>query len=630
MQTAGEGQFEERINQIVLENIDNEYFTVEELARRAGLSPSMLHRRLKKLTGKSSKAYITEIRLARARELIEEEDVTISEVAYKVGFKSPSYFIRVFKKYFKVSPGEYKSKPSVLPSQISFKQHKKVPGSYQVKTPGLISWISIIVMVFVLIGAGTVYLMMDTEAQEKSLAILPLQNLTGNPENEYLVDGMHDALIGQLGQIESLQVISRTSTLRYRNSEKSLQDIAKELDVNIIIEGSIAAAGDTIRIILQVIDVFPKERHLMSNEYYGEMGQVLRLHSSAVKDIAQNIKVNLTREEKQSLSDQRTVDPTTYRIYLRGIYHINQGTQESFDKGLDYLREVIEKDPADPFAYAGLALGYAIMGHGMVQSESAFRLARAAADKALILDPELDEAYTALALLYLYQSWDWALGKEAFEEAIARNPNNAVAHAHFAWYYVIAGAKEKSLYHARKAVTLEPMSPAYASWLAWLYYYYGDFENAELWAMESLTLNADLPYGNLILGWLYLREKKYQRALELHEKLPFNTPRWKWLRCRTYILSGNRDKAIAIWNDVNEYAEENWTNPFYIGMIAASLGYTDKAFELLNEACDKKYYPSYLIDIFPSVEFIRNDPRYTLLKHKLNLPDSDSFVAMKN
>jgi tetratricopeptide (TPR) repeat protein len=142
-------------------------------------------------------------------------------------------------------------------------------------------------------------------------------------------------------------------------------------------------------------------------------------------------------------------------------------------------------------------------------------------------------------------------------------------------------------------------------------------------------LKEDLPYGNLILGWLYLREQNYQKAVELHEKLPFDTPRWKWLRCRTYVMSGNRDKAMEIWDEVNEYAKENWSNPFYTGMIAATLGYKDKAFELLNEACEKKYYPTYLIDIFPSVEFIRNDPRYSLLKQKLNLPDSDVFLSLK-
>ena len=272
---------------------------------------------------------------------------------------------------------------------------------------------------------------------ERSIAVLPLHNLTGQVENNYFVDGMHDALIGELGQIGSLRVISRTSTLRYRDSNILLKDIAHELGVNTIVEGSIIGAGDSLRILIQLIDVYPKERHIFANEYPDGMHNVLTVQSSAVKDIAKKINVKLSKNEEQRLAKQRTVNPETYKAYLRGMYYLNQGTEESFEKGINYLQEAIDKDPGDPYAYAGLAVGYAMVGHGQLNSEEAFLRATSAAKKAIKLDPTIDEAYTALSILYLYDVWDWSLTKEAFENALANNPNNEIAHAHFAWYYVL-------------------------------------------------------------------------------------------------------------------------------------------------------------------------------------------------
>jgi AraC-like DNA-binding protein/TolB-like protein/tetratricopeptide (TPR) repeat protein len=629
-QPSIEDQFLATVRQIIENNISNENFTVEDLAQHARLSQSMLHRKLKRLTGKSTNVLIIEIRLAKAKELLENDVATVSEVAYRVGFKDPSYFNKVFKKYYHLSPGSVRKS---LPDNLiypSTDQSQELLGSSKSKGYGSFIKVIVIILIIIITAGGIYYLFSIMRPHEQSLAVLPLDNLTGQPENAYLVDGIHDALIGELGQIESLRVISKTSTLQYRNSKKTLKDIARELGVNTIVEGSVTIAGDTLRILLQMINVFPKERHLLTNEYYDDIHHVLTIHSTAVKDIVQKIRIKLTKEEEQFLTKSRTVDPETYKAYLRGMYYLNQGTQESFETGLSYLREAIERDPADPFAYAGLALGYAIMGHGMLYSERSFRLATAAANKALILDPTSDEAYTALALLYLYQSWDWPMAKEAFERAIAHNPNNEIAHAHFAWYYVLFGDMEKSIYHARKAVTLDPLSPSYNSWLAWLYYHNKEYDKAEYWARESLTLKENLPYGNLVLGWTYLHKKQYQKAIEAHEKLPFSTTRWKWLRCRTYVLTDNREKALAIWNEVEHNSEENWTNPFYTGMIAGTLGFTDKAFELLNEACEKKYYPASLIDVFPSAEFIRDDPRYNTLLQKLHLPYTKTLITAHN
>jgi TolB-like protein/AraC-like DNA-binding protein len=618
-------QFLSKIHQIIEDNLSNEHFSVEDLAQYAGLSRSMLHRKLIKLAGKSASDLIAERRLQKAKELLENNVATASEIAYKVGFNSPSYFTKVFKNYFHVSPGDVRKGAKVEPDQHANTNNKMAANP--IKNFFSSRKFIIALLTVIAVGVAAYYLINLVKAEEKSVAVLPLHNLTGLADNDYFVDGMHDALIGELGQISSLRVISRTSTLRYRDSKMLLKDIANELGVNTILEGSVIGAGDSLRILIQLIDVFPEERHLFAHEYKDEMHNVLSIQSTAAKDIAQKINLRLTRNEKERLAQSRKVDPETYKAYLRGMYYLNQGTEDSFEKGINFLQEAVDKDPGDAFAYAGLAVGYAFVGHGQLNSEEAFLRATSCARKAIKLDPTNDEAHTALSILYLYDVWDWPLAKEAFEYALINNPNNEVAHAHFAWYYILFNDKEKSIYHAKKAVMIEPFSPAYASWLALLYFQNQEYDKAEYWAKKSLLLKEDEPYGNLTLGWLSLRKKQYQQAIEYHEKLPCNDFYFKTLLGYAYAKAGQREKALALWREMEEFSKDHWVNSCYRGMMAAYLGFTDKAFELLNDAVKNKYFPITYINFYPCTEDIRKDYRYDELLQKMNLPYGKALLT---
>ncbi|UCH13260.1 MAG: hypothetical protein JSV22_09090, partial [Bacteroidales bacterium] len=447
----------------------------------------------------------------------------------------------------------------------------------------------------------------------------------------YFVDGMHDALIGELGQIKSIRVISRTSTLRYRKSDMILKDIASELGVNTIVEGSVSCSGDSLCFLIQLIDVFPKERHILTNEYKDGMQNVLKVQSSAVKDIAQNIRIKLSKDEEQRITKTRKVDPETYKDYLRGLYYLNQGTFESYETGIGYMQKAIKREPKEPLAHAGLALGYAQMAHGLITSEEAFRTAEASANKALKIDPSLDEAYIALAMLNTYNFWNWPKAEEAFENALAANHNNEIAHAHYAWYYVLFGDKEKSLYHAKMATILEPVSAVYHAWLGWLYYYFGEYEKAETSARKSLELSKDNPYGITVLGWAYLQKKQYQQALDVHEKLPKYYSAFKVILGYSYVYTGNSDKALALYNELEEESQQHWVSPLDRGMLAGMLGYTDKAFELITEACDHHCFNTNYVDVYlPMAEFLKDDPRYNELFKKMNLPYKELILASKS
>lgn len=309
------------------------------------------------------------------------------------------------------------------------------------------------------------------------------------------------------------------------------------------------------------------------------------------------------------------------------MYYLNQGKGESFETGINYMLKAIERDPGDPLAYAGLALGYAIRGHGMVAPVGSFRSAIAAADRAVRIDPTLDEAHTALALIYSYQLWDWPKVKDAFEKALTNNPNSAIAHAHYAFYYVHFDDRESAIYHAKMAITLEPFSASYHAWLAWLFFYYGDYDQAEAMANEALELQPEIPYGNLVLGWIHIKRKQYQKAVEVHNRLPTYEDYYKMLLGYTYIQSGERDKALALLDEMETSSKKEFVNPFHRGMLAGMLGFTDRAFELFNEACDHKYYPIIYIEIFPGIEALKDDPRYGMLMQRMNFPFNRSILT---
>ncbi|UCH14264.1 MAG: helix-turn-helix domain-containing protein [Bacteroidales bacterium] len=628
-QPSMDDQFLRITNQIILDNLDNENFSVEDLAQKAGLSRSMLHRKLIKLTGKSASDLITLKRLIKAKELLENDVATSSEIAYKVGFSDPSYFNKVFKKYYKVSPGDMRKKGAPDLEDLLKRPQPRILGLYKSKSL-LIKAVTTIA--FIIIIGGVIYFLIKSKIPvEKSLAVLPLDNLTGLPENTFIIDGMQDALIGELGQIKSIRVISRTSTLRYRDSDMLLPDIAKELGVNTIVEGSVQCLGDSLCLIIQLIDVFPKERHLLANEYIDNMHNALRIQKTAVKDIAHNINIRLSEDQEQLFTEARQVDPETYKDYLRGLYQLNLGTPESYYLGIDYMQKAIKRDPGEPLAHAGLALGYAQLGHGYLEAPDAFLTAEAAANKALKLDPTLDEAHIAIGMLNTYNFWDWPKAQKAYENALAQNPNNEIAHAHFAWYHVLFDNKEKSLYHAKMATVLDPLSPAYLSWLAWLYVYFEEFEQAEIAARNSLELMENLPYGNTVMGWVYLHKKEYQKAIETHKKLPLNYPFFKMVLAYTYVQAGDMDKAIALRNEVEEQAKQSWVNPFERGLLAGMAGDLDKAFKMLEEAVEHHYYPTNHINIMiPGMKFLDGDPRYDELFQKMNLPYKRELLVSKS
>jgi TolB-like protein len=272
-----------------------------------------------------------------------------------------------------------------------------------------------------------------------SIAVLPLENLSHDPEQEYFADGMTDALITDLSKIGSLRIISRTSAMHYKGINKTVPEIAKELNVDGIVEGSVMRSGNRVRITAQLIQA-RTDQHLWAESYERDLRDVLVLQSDVAQAVANEIKIKLTPQEQIQLRRRRPVDPEAYQLYLKGRYYWNRRTEEGFHRAIEYFSGAIEKDPNYALAYAGLADCYNLLGvFGYVPPRDAYPRGKAAATKALELDEELAEAHASLARNKIAFGWDWSGARREFERALELNPNYATAHYWYSYYYFAMG-----------------------------------------------------------------------------------------------------------------------------------------------------------------------------------------------
>jgi class 3 adenylate cyclase/TolB-like protein/Flp pilus assembly protein TadD len=439
-----------------------------------------------------------------------------------------------------------------------------------------------------------------------SIAVLPLENMSRDAEQEYFVAGMQEALIADLSRISALRVISRTSANAFRGATKTLPQIGRELSVANLIEGSVLRVKDQVRITVQLIDA-ATDNPLWTGTYDRNVADVLTLQRELARLIARQVAATITPEEAKRLASARAVDPATYEAYLRGMFQLNQFTPEGISKGMAYLNEAVAKSPAEPLAYAGLALGYTVIGHGTGPRE-AFPKAKAAALRALELDPDLAEAHAALAEIKLYYDWDWKGAEESFRHALALNPSLDFAHAHYAWLLQLTGRIEDSFDEMKTARQLGPLTPLWSAWLGWLYWDAGRYAEAEVEARRSLEVSPDYPWALHVLGGVQAAQGKFTEAIATHQRAAAVMPAIKWGLGQTYAVAGRRDEARQI-------AAELARNPgpkdlMMLGAIYGILGETDEAFRWMAAAYEAR------VDWFPWIANpsllgpLRGDPRF--------------------
>ena len=455
----------------------------------------------------------------------------------------------------------------------------------------------------------------------KSLAVLPLDNISGDPEQEYFPDGMTDALIAELGQIGALRVISRQSVMRYKGSDKPLPEIARELNVDAVVEGSVLRSGERVRVTAQLIGATP-ERHLWAETFDRDLGDVLALHSEVAQAIARKIEIAVTPQEQTRLASARPVNPEAHEAYLKGRYFLRRG---DWQRAIEFAQQAIEIDPGYAPGYELLAFSYYESGWAGVNPwREATRKARAAARKALEIDDTLAQAHSMLAVAQYIHDWDWAGAEREFKRAIELNPNLAEAHGRYALYLMTVGRPDEAFRMANRALELDPMSPIMNQWLTILYRNARQYDQAIENGRKVIEILPNSPDMYLELSRNYEAKGMYDEAIAARQKsmtLQGESPEDVAALGHAYEVGGIR----GAWRWQLERLKERSTRedifPVAFARAYALLGENDQAFEWLEKGYEQHYPLMAYVKGDPGFDNLRSDPRYQDLLRRMNFPE---------
>jgi TolB-like protein/DNA-binding winged helix-turn-helix (wHTH) protein/Flp pilus assembly protein TadD len=457
----------------------------------------------------------------------------------------------------------------------------------------------------------------------RSIAVLPLESLSSDPSQDYFSDGMTDELITALAQISALRVISRTSIMTYKGVRKLLPAIARELNVEAVVEGTVLRFGDRVRITAQLIGL-PVERHIWAQSFEGDLRDTLALQNSVARAIAEQIRATVTQREQVALQNSKPVNPVAYEAYLKGRYFMNKRTGDGLKKAIEYFSHAIERDPTYAAAYSGLADAYALSGdwkYGILSPQDAFSKAKAAATKALALDDNLAEAHASLAFALDLYGWDWETAETEYKRAIKLNPGYATAHQWYSWHLMMMGRNSEGILELTKAESLDPLSLIISADMADALCVARLYDEAVQKSKKTLEMDPNFAIGHFELGQA-LEQKhmhdeailEFQRAIELAGHSGAFDSNLGY----AYAVSGRKEEAIKIVSDLEARRDQNPSADADIALIYVGLGDRDQAMISLNKACEARFKASILLR--PAFDPLRSDARFQDLLRRVGLP----------
>lgn len=578
-----EQKYIDKLTDIIEAHLSIESFGVSELAKEMGISHSSLHRKIKAIEGKSVSRFIRETKLKYAVKLLQNQSITVAEVAYGVGFGSTTYFSKCFHDY-------YGYPPSVA------KNH------YEPK----------------LDSGENIQSIKEDEKRIKSIAVLPFDNYTGDENQTFIIYGLHDALISELGKLGTIRVISKTSALAYLHSEKTIKEIASELGVDAIIEASVLAIDENIRIQLKLINAFPEEKQLWVQSFDVGMADILKLFNKVIKKVANEIKLSLSPERQTLFEKNRIVNPDCYKAYLRGKYKLYESTPKGIQEGIKYLHEAIRIDPAEAFAHAGLALGYLEVAHGPFATNDAYIKAESAALQAFKLDPTMAEVHLALGEVYMYSSWKFNKAEKLYKKAIHLKPSLSMAHYHYSWALYLFGRIEEAVVEHELAHKYDPFNPLLTAFLGLMYSFSARYDKAISQAHKSFELLKDCPPAYFVLSETYLATGQFKEAIQVSEKLAVTDPAWSWVLGYVYAMTKNVEKAEKILVEVEKFEKNGWI-AMGLAVIYGALGRIEDAFKWIAFEPHHLWIP--WVAVMPMWKPLHNDPRFKKFVKNLKLPE---------
>lgn len=456
-----------------------------------------------------------------------------------------------------------------------------------------------------------------------SIAVLPLENLSGNPEQEYFVSGMHETLISELSKISSLKVISRTSTLQYKDTKKTMPEIAKELGVKALIEGSVIREADIVRITVQLIDG-TTDKHLWTEKFDRELRGVLALHNEVAQKIAEAIKIELSPQDKIRLVSAQAVNPRAYEFYLTGRHYWNQRTIQGYKQAIESYKKALEQDSSYAQAYAALADCYILLGEqgGMPQNEARL-LSNSSIRTALMLNKDLAEANASLGVWKLNYEWNWAESEKAFIRAIELNPGYAITYQWYGRTLGFIGRFDEAIKQLEKAKELDPLSPVIVAYLGQVHIYAKQYNKAEVVLQDALKIHPNHPLILHNIGELYIAQGRYAEAITpLKQSAELSVSvHYKAMLGYAYALANQREEARSILKELLNRSDSGLISGFNLAAVYLALGEKEQSLSQLEKGYEQRDVWMKELKAWPWFESFRNEQRFKDLIKRMNFPE---------
>ena len=465
----------------------------------------------------------------------------------------------------------------------------------------------------------------------RSVAVLPFDNFSGDPEQQYFADGMTEALIAELGQIRELRVPSRTSVMLYKRANKPLRQIARELAVDALVEGSVRRSGDRVEITAQLLDG-TQDRHLWGATYDRDSRDVLALQHELARAITAELKISLSPQEQQHVKSAPPVNADAYAAYLHGRYYWYKRTIDGFQKSIQYYEQAVAADSNYAPAYAGLADAYALLGSspndGLPPNE-AMPKAKAAAQKALRLDNGLSEAHASFAYIYMVYDWNWTLAEREFKRAIDINPNYAGAHEWYAEFLAARGREREALEEMNRARDADPLLVLMHAGVAEALYYSRRYDDVISQCQQTLELDPEYPIAHFHLGRAYMAKNMYPEAIAEYQKAQASlgeTPALVMAIGYANAKAGNLGAARKALEELRAQSKQRYVPALYFGAIYTGLGDPDAGMSWIEKAyrerCDYLIY----LNVDPMADALRSSPRFQAILQKIGIDNRSELT----
>ena len=464
-----------------------------------------------------------------------------------------------------------------------------------------------------------------------SLAVLPFENASGDPEHEYLSDGITGSLINILATLPKLRVMAQSTVSRYKSRKIDPQAIGRDLNVRAVLTGKIMQSRGSLRIGTELVDVATGSR-IWGAQYDRAAGDIFAIQDEISNEISQKLRLQLTRAEKKQLTKRYTENPEAYRLYLRGRHHWNQWTEEGFYKAIACFQQAVEKDPSYALAYAGLADCYVLLGwNSYLPPKEAFPEGKAAAMTAIQLDEDLAEAHTSLAALRWLHDWQWDKAQTEFQRSLELGPNYPTAHHWYAEYAMTMGRHGEAMVGMKNGQDLDPLSLIINVAVGWALYFARRYDEAIEQLRRTVELDPNYPVTYWILGLLFRKTGSYELAITEGQKgvkLSEGSPLMRAALAHTLATAGRTKEAIQILDDLKELANRRYVAPYFFAGIHIGLAENERAMKYLEQCYEEHSHWLIYLHIDPSMDALRDNPGFQSLLRRVGLPTLTTATPM--